>query len=98
VKEKKGGNVPVKAVDWALQHCYKYLRCKNHEDLDRVNTYFNSDNYRVLKLLRKFFPRWYSGKVASLLALALSPASLEYSLHDNYVEGSQYVDPKSSDA
>jgi len=36
VKEKKGGDVPVKAVDWAIQHCYKYLRAKNHEDLDKV--------------------------------------------------------------
>jgi hypothetical protein len=35
-KEKKGGQVPAKAVDWAIQHCLRFVRSKNHEDLDKV--------------------------------------------------------------
>ena len=36
VREKKGGVVPGKAVDWAIHLCCRFLRMKTHEDLDKV--------------------------------------------------------------
>lgn len=32
--KKKGGFVPMRAIDLALQQCAKFLRFKTHEDLD----------------------------------------------------------------
>jgi tubulin monoglycylase TTLL3/8 len=37
IREKKGGTVPSKALDWAIQQCDQYIRSKNHEDIDKLS-------------------------------------------------------------
>ena len=34
LQERLGGEVPSKAVDWALSQCERFIRFKTHEDLD----------------------------------------------------------------
>lgn len=45
VHEKKGGTVPSKAVDWALQQCDRYIRSRNHEDIDKVGLLTHSSTF-----------------------------------------------------
>lgn len=33
-KGKKGGEVPIKAVDWAIYVLDRFVKSKNHEDID----------------------------------------------------------------
>lgn len=35
IHEKAGGEIPSKAVDWALGQCERFYRFKTHEDLDQ---------------------------------------------------------------
>ena len=33
-KAKKGGQVSIKALEWALTHCHRYIQFRNHKDID----------------------------------------------------------------
>jgi len=33
-RDRKGGSVPAKAIDWAINQCDRYVGAKNHEDID----------------------------------------------------------------